>query len=190
MATQVTNYQCPACTGPLHFEGTSGRLECEYCGSSFAVEEIEAMYAQKEEKAKESFQQAQETAQQPQENAAEDQWTMESSDWTAEEAAGMRAYSCPSCGAEIICDQNTAATSCLYCGNPTVVPGQFSGALKPDFIIPFKLEKDQAVQNLKKYYKGKRFLPKAFTDGNHIEELQGVYVPFWLFDGSSNGFAA
>ena len=51
MATQVTNYQCPACTGPLHFVGSSGRLECEYCGSSFDVAEIEALYAEKEEKA-------------------------------------------------------------------------------------------------------------------------------------------
>lgn len=192
MATQVTNYQCPACTGPLHFEGTTGKLECEYCGSAYAVEEIEAMYADKEEKAQENFQQAQEKASEKAQQAPgeEDSWVMESGQWSPEEAAGMRAYCCPSCGAEIICDQNTAATSCLYCGNPTVVPGQFSGALKPDYIIPFKLEKEQAIQNLKKYYKGKRFLPKAFTNGNHIEELQGVYVPFWLYDGSANGFAA
>ena len=25
-------------------------------------------------------------------------------------------------GAELICDESTAATSCPYCGNPTVVP--------------------------------------------------------------------
>lgn len=25
-------------------------------------------------------------------------------------------------GAELICDEGTAATSCPYCGNPTVVP--------------------------------------------------------------------
>ena len=57
----------------------------------------------------------------------------------------MKAYSCPSCGAELICDASTAATSCPYCGNPTVVPGQFSGALKPDYVIPFKLSKEDAV---------------------------------------------
>ena len=33
MPTQVTNYKCPACTGPLHFVGGSGKLECDYCGS-------------------------------------------------------------------------------------------------------------------------------------------------------------
>ena len=49
MSSQVTNHKCPACTGPLHFAGDSGKLECEYCGSSFEVEEIEALYAAKEE---------------------------------------------------------------------------------------------------------------------------------------------
>ena len=48
MATQVTNYQCPACTGPLHYAGASGKLECEYCGSAYDVAEIEKLYAGKE----------------------------------------------------------------------------------------------------------------------------------------------
>ena len=47
MAEQVTNYQCPACTGPLHFDGASGKLLCDYCGSSYSVENMEALYAEK-----------------------------------------------------------------------------------------------------------------------------------------------
>ena len=54
MATQITNYQCPACTGPLHFVGESGRLECDYCGSNFDIAEIEAFYAEKAAKAAEA----------------------------------------------------------------------------------------------------------------------------------------
>lgn len=45
MATQLTNYQCPACTGPLHFDGASGKLVCDFCGSSYDTAEIEALYA-------------------------------------------------------------------------------------------------------------------------------------------------
>ena len=48
MPTQVTNYQCPACTGPLHFSAETGKLTCDYCGSAYDVAEIEALYAQKE----------------------------------------------------------------------------------------------------------------------------------------------
>ena len=186
MPTQVTNYQCPACTGPLHFVGASGKLECEYCGSSYDVSEIEALYAEKEEKAAAAQQKAEEA------RTADPDGGWDTSaitdDWGADGAA-MKAYSCPSCGAELICDESTAATSCPYCGNPTVVPGQFAGTLKPDFVLPFKLSKDDAIRALKQHYKGKALLPKAFSSENHLQELKGVYVPFWMFDGEAEGRA-
>lgn len=199
MPTQVTNYQCPACTGPLHYSAKSGKLECNYCGSSFDVAEIEALYARKEAEAAAAKQAADakaEAAQAAKAEAAEAAaasggWDTSdlSRDWGAE-ADGLRVYSCPSCGAELICDQSTAATACPYCGNPAIVPGQFSGALRPDYILPFRLSKDDAVQALRAHYKGKPFLPRSFTSANHIEQIQGVYVPFWLFDGGAEGAAS
>ena len=113
MATQVTNYQCPACTGPLHFAGASGKLECEYCGSAYDVAEIEALYGEKEEKARAASEQEAEKAAKKAASGAGDGWDAGSagSAWSAEEAAGLRSYCCPSCGAEIVCDQNTADTS-------------------------------------------------------------------------------
>ncbi|MFR6694560.1 MAG: Trm112 family protein [Dysosmobacter sp.] len=63
MAAQVTNYQCPSCTGPLHFVGASGKLECDYCGATYDVAEIEALYAEKEEKAAAAQQSAEEKRQ-------------------------------------------------------------------------------------------------------------------------------
>ena len=166
-------------------------LECDFCGAKYDVAQIEALYAEKEAKAVAATEQANAKAEQNRQKIAEMEaqgWDTSSlsSDWGTE-ADGMKAYSCPSCGAELICDASTAATSCPYCGNPTVVPGQFSGALKPDFVIPFKLSKEDAVAALKNHYKGKPLLPKAFTNGNHIEEVKGVYVPFWMFDGQAEG---
>ena len=64
-----------------------------------------------------------------------------------------------------------------------MVPGQFSGVLRPDFIIPFKSSKEDAIKALKKHYQGKFFLPKCFTQENHVQKIQGIYVPFWMFDG-------
>ena len=199
MPTQVTNYQCPACTGPLHYSAKSGKLACDYCGSSFDVAEIEALYARKEAEAAAAKQAADakaEAAQAAKAEAAEAAaasggWDTSdlSRDWGAE-ADGLRVYSCPSCGAELICGHSTAATACPYCGNPAIVPGQFSGALRPDYILPFRLSKDDAVQALRAHYKGKPFLPRSFTSANHIEQIQGVYVPFWLFDGGAEGAAS
>lgn len=191
MSTQITNYQCPSCTGPLHFSGASGKLECDYCGASYDVAEIEALYAEKEAKAAAAQQAAEEKREeQTPPPSGEASWDTSGfcEDWGAE-GEGMRTYSCPSCGAELLCDASTAATSCPYCGNPTVVPGQFSGHLRPDFILPFKLSKEDAVKALKDHYKGKFFLPKQFKDENHVQEIRGIYVPFWMFDGEAEGSA-
>ena len=186
MATQITNYQCPACMGPLHFVGESGKLECDYCGSNFNVAEIEALYKEKEQKAAKA---AEDTENAP-ETKDGSEWDVSglNEDWGAD-AEGMRTYSCPSCGAELLCEATTAATSCPYCGNPTVVPGQFSGILKPDYVLPFKLSKEDAIKALKKHYLKKPLLPSTFSKANHLEEIKGVYVPFWMYDGKASGSA-
>ena len=175
MADRITNYQCPACAGPLHFDPVTGKLVCDYCSSSYTVAEIEALYAAKDEAAAQAAQTAEA---QP-----------EGSHWSEAEAAGLKVYNCPSCGAELIYDQTTAATSCPYCGNPTIVPGELSGALRPDWVIPFRLTKEQAVSALKAHYRKKPLLPKLFSEQNHLEEIKGVYAPFWLYDGDTQGSA-
>ena len=102
--------------------------------------------------------------------------------WQEEETRDLRVYACNTCGGEILCDETTAATSCPFCGNPVVMMGQFAGALRPDYVIPFKLDKAAAVAALKKHYSRKPLLPKVFSQQNHLEEIKGMYVPVWLFD--------
>ncbi len=177
MASQVTNYQCPACSGPMHFDATSGKLKCDFCESSYSVEEVEEFMREKNEKAVEAMNQG-----------ASDEWKVSefTSDW-GNGADKMKSYDCPACGAELICDESTAATCCPYCGNKTVIPGQFAGSLKPEYVIPFKTTKEQAKEALKSHYKGKRLLPNSFASGNRIEDIQGVYVPFWMYDCEATG---
>lgn len=171
MGAQLTNYQCPSCTGPLYFGSETHRLECDYCGQTFSIEEIESLYGIVE-------------GLEPHETSEEKSGMEVIGDgWSDEDTSKLRAYSCPSCGAELVCDETTAATSCPYCGNPTVVPKQFEGMLKPNYIIPFEVDKKMAIEGLKRHYKGKFLLPKSFSTGNHIEEIKGVYVPFWLYSG-------
>ena len=180
MADKTTNYQCPACTGPLHFDGASGKLVCDYCGSAYEVADIEARYAQKQASADAAAETEARKAEKARSTAAEGPV------WSEAEAAGLSSCSCPTCGAELVCDETTAATTCPYCGNPTVLGGKLSGKLKPEYVLPFKLEKKDAIAQLTKYYKGKAFLPKAFKSQNHIAEIQGVYVPFWLYDAQAD----
>jgi len=48
------------------------------------------------------------------------------------------------------------------------------------------MNKDEAIKKLSDFYGGKPLLPNAFKERNHIEEIKGVYVPFWLYDGTAD----
>lgn len=99
-------------------------------------------------------------------------------------------YRCETCGAEIIAEESTAATNCPYCSNPIILTGQVSGEWMPDYIIPFQLDKEAAKAALRKHLKGKKLLPKVFTTEHHLDEVKGVYVPFWLFDTTAEAGAS
>ncbi len=164
--SELFEYKCPNCGGALRFDSTVQQLKCPYCDSTIDVSAL----SQYDEELK---------------NAAPDDMRWESSagsQWAEGETDNIRVYVCNSCGGEILADQNTAASKCPYCDNPVVMKGNLSGVLKPDFIIPFKLSKEQAKAAYHKHLKGKKFLPKVFEDRNHIDEIKAVYVPFWIFD--------
>lgn len=124
-----------------------------------------------------------------QENLDPIQAYLNRANWEDEESETLTSSVCSSCGAQLIHDQTTAVTQCPYCGNSTVIPGTMAGTLKPDYVIPFKIEKEQAVEALKTYYKGKKFLPNSFAETNHLQEVQGVYVPFWLYSAKTDAQA-
>ncbi len=164
--SSLQEYKCPCCGGAIQFDSSIQKMKCPYCDTEFEME----------------------TLQQYDEHLQNDKpddmkWdTSAGSQWAEDESTGMRSYVCKSCGGEIVGDANTAATSCPFCGNPVVMMEQFSGMLKPDYVIPFKLDKEKAKQNLREFYKGKKLLPKIFKEENHIDEIKGIYVPYWLFD--------
>ncbi|MDR1272591.1 MAG: hypothetical protein LBK04_06380 [Clostridiales Family XIII bacterium] len=162
----LQEFRCPNCGGALSFEPGIQELLCPYCNSTINVEALEDYGSGLDDS-------------QPDENI---NWSYDASSWEEGEQSGLCVYSCKSCGGEIVGDETLGATSCPFCGNPVVMASKFSGDLKPDIVIPFKNGKSQAIAALKQHYLGKRLLPKVFKDENHLDEVKGVYVPFWLFD--------
>ncbi|MBQ9885274.1 MAG: hypothetical protein IJM37_00220 [Lachnospiraceae bacterium] len=160
--TKTIAAHCIKCGGELRFDPVSEKLKCEFCDSLFTSEEVEQYLKEKEEKL--AIKEA-------------------GLDW-GKDSQGMRAYGCSTCGAELIMEENTVAMRCPYCGSQTIVPAQFEGAIRPDYIIPFKYTKQQAEEKYRSYYSKKKLLPGSFLKGNYVEEIQGVYVPFWLYDGT------
>ncbi|MEY8354736.1 zinc ribbon domain-containing protein [Lachnospiraceae bacterium 54-53] len=96
-------------------------------------------------------------------------------------------YTCPSCGAEIVTDGTTAATFCYYCHNPVILSRRLSGDYHPDYVIPFAIEKEKAVDIFQLWMKKKRFVPKAFYSEDQIEKISGVYFPYMLYSCRAEG---
>lgn len=167
----LQEYKCPCCDGAIEFDANLQKMKCPYCDTEFETETLRAYDdALKNE---------------PQENM---QWdTQAGSQWQAGEEEALRSYICNTCGGQIVADETTGASECPFCGNPVIMTGQFAGSLRPDLVIPFKLDKKAAISALQNHYKGKRLLPKVFKDQNHLKEVKGLYVPVWLFDTQADG---
>lgn len=163
--TTISEYKCPSCGGPLEFSSEKQKLCCPFCDSEYTVEEFNAAPMQTTV-------------------SEDDSWNgvIEAGQWDDSELAGLAEYICRSCGGTILTDKTTASASCPYCGNPVVMNDQVSDTLKPEYVIPFKLNKDAARAEFEKHLGGKKLLPRAFTENNHIDEIKGIYVPYWIFD--------
>ena len=168
--SELKEFKCPACGGTMEFDSKSQKMKCPYCDTELDVSQMEQAAAE-------------ENPAQNSQSGNDWQCTSEG-EWS--ENDGMNVYICQSCGGEILADETTGASTCPYCGNRVVMKEKFSGDLKPDYIIPFKYDKKQAKEAYKKHLEKKQFLPKVFKDENHIDEIKGIYVPFWLYDMDAN----
>lgn len=167
----LIQYKCPSCGGKIEFNSASQRVKCLYCDTEFDVETLKGYddilnTSQSEEASWESIPER---------------------EWSTEEADKMAIFTCRSCGGEILVDTTTSATSCPFCGNTAIFPNRLQGDLKPDVVIPFQIDKEAAKKALDNHTKGKVLLPSIFRSKNHIDEIRGIYVPFWVFDVDSDG---
>ncbi len=167
----LLEYKCPCCSGAIEYNSTVGKMKCPYCDTEFEMETLKEMdEAISEDTVNDDL-----------------SWdTKAGSEWSDSDASGVVSYECKSCGAKITFDATTTASSCPFCDNPIVMTAGFVGGLKPDFVIPFKLDKKAAKEAFNKHLQGKKLLPRVFKDQNHIDEIKGVYVPFWIFDSDAD----
>ena len=159
-------YECPACGGAMEFNPGSQKLKCPFCDSEFDVRDYVANHNS--------------------DSAGESAETYQTGQDSTEDNAEMYIYSCGSCGGEIPATESLGSMKCPFCSNNVVVHEKFNGAFKPDYIIPFAKTKQDAMQAYSGYVKSKKLLPKVFFEQNHIDEIKGVYVPFWLYNATQN----
>lgn len=158
MQSNAVDYKCPSCGATIPFSPEKQKWVCSYCGSEFTLEEL-----QKSQK----------------KSVVEEKKEIKVED--------ADIYRCQSCGAEIIADENTTATFCVYCGNTAILKDRIHNSRVPDLIIPFQKVKDDATKAFEKVVKHKPLVPKAFKTKDNIQKITGIYIPFWAYDFQVSG---
>ncbi|MGX7148522.1 ATP-binding protein [Enterococcus ureasiticus] len=197
--TDTFTHKCPNCGGPLLFDPKDQKFHCEYCLSVNTEAEVtDYETSQRAAHLEDDLSQATEpeltfTA----ESQVDDMTTKEKTAF--KEATGtdnmkedtlegaMELFNCQSCGAQIVTEATTAATYCYYCHNPVVLSGRLSGTFLPEKVLPFAIEKEEAVEKFLAWTKKKWFIPKDFFNKEQIDKMTGVYFPYWVVDAEING---
>ena len=172
--------KCPNCGGGLQFDPAAQDYQCEYCLSHFTQEELERIAPE----AKAEADDGREGQRAERGEAREAAYNPAGQDDAGENAA---VYTCPSCGAEIVTDETTAASFCFYCHNPVILQGRLQGSYHPDHVIPFAIDKEKATEIFLGWLKRKRYVPSDFASQEQIEKMTGVYFPYWLYSCQVDG---
>ena len=180
--------KCPKCDGALEYNPAYDKMECPYCGSTFSTHEAMAHQRLKDNAVKMA----------PMSEVAQGGMNADGSQITTETTAGAQEatqtanvngqntmecniYTCTACGAELAVNGVEASTFCAYCGQPTIVFSRVSQELMPKWILPFRIQKDQAVNGIRERLNKGLFVPKEIKNFE-VEKVRGIYVPYFLFD--------
>lgn len=172
-------YKCKNCGGELAFDPTLGKLKCKFCDSVYDLSEYEDHDHEHDHDHEEAPEQ--------QENSALSQGYTKSTDDSTDVKEDLVVYACPHCGAEVVTDKNTVATSCIFCDTPLVLQEQMEGVFAPDYVIPFAVDKKRISKLYEQYIHDKPFYPKEYSTANVINHIKAVYLPFWIYDFVTRG---
>lgn len=171
MSNEFVSYKCPSCGQMLKYSPEAGKLKCEYCGTEADISGLDALNKADSE------------------NTGFD-WGnyRQEFDSTKEELRNTVTYICRSCGASIETDEKTVATKCPYCDSDIVVTDKVKGGLKPNLVIPFRINGKDIQDRVREHMKGRKLLPDDFTSEKTLSKIKAIYVPFWMFDAKADGF--
>lgn len=146
-------YKCPQCGGNLVYSAEEQALLCSFCGNAITPEKLELLSK----------------------IDIPDQGE-------ADESEDRQEILCNSCGAAIIADKSASATFCAFCGSPSLITQRLTKRFRPDYVIPFKITKEEALSKIKEFAKHGKYAPKHFFVDKNITKITGIFVPFWLMN--------
>ena len=157
-SVQSDSYKCPSCGADMTFDPKSGMLSCAFCDHKDEIitvnEEIEEY----------DF------------NTVEEDPSL--NDWGTE----TKTIECNNCGGKTVVPAGETTVKCSFCGSAKVVSTDELPGIKPESLIPFKIDKKKSSDLFAAWIKKRRFAPSALKKEYRDGGPKGVYVPYWSYD--------
>jgi DNA-directed RNA polymerase subunit RPC12/RpoP len=150
------SYPCASCGARLQFAPGTTVLRCPYCGYE---------------------QQIADTGRKVAEHAFAELTTL-----PRKPVAQIAAYQfrCEKCGART--ESNMLAQACQFCGAPLVADMTGSGAIIPEAVLPFVVDRRGVRDEMKKWINSRWFAPNSLKKVVETEQIAGTYLPHWTYD--------
>jgi DNA-directed RNA polymerase subunit RPC12/RpoP len=175
--TSASTLPCGQCGAELEFKPGTTVLKCQYCGHSQTIE-IKAGAAVIEYDLNDAISRYLGNAGHMQQQ-------------------GNRNVKCGDCGAEVMVAAGSQTARCDYCGGKSIIEEELpAGVLQPESLLPFTFDSASAVERFRKWLKGgegffgrlwvKLIRPGELQQRANVQDLHGIYVPFWTYDSNSH----
>lgn len=158
-ATTTNAYKCDGCGAPLVYKPGTTQLVCEHCGSTKAIDQ--------------SLHQV-----------VESDFNTYIRHFEKDNLTIAKVVTCANCKATPTVDENLKSMSCPYCGSPLIEENVHQERyIKPGYVSPFRINKNQINGLLSKWINGLWFAPNKLRKAVLSPlNLHGIYIPFWTFD--------
>lgn len=161
--TNNLSLKCNGCGASLYFAPGTRNLKCDHCGESNSIE------------------------------ADQKDTSVKSADYDHfidhvnqnKKSDDVNVVNCSNCGSQTTLGHFAISGKCSFCTAPLVLSIQDGQQyLSPHYIIPFKINKQQAIDSFQNWLKGLQWVPKGLANkiGNNALTLQGIYLPCWTYD--------
>ena len=162
METTVKNplvIHCMFCGGDQSYDIVKQKYCCAHCGSETDIAEKNTEYRN---------------------------WKNLRQKVVMQDINNVKAFSCPSCGAQTIVSSEEASALCPFCQS-TMIDATFSGNDLPEVIIPFKISLEEAKAKLQEWLNNNRSNPATKALEKNLPHFTGCYLPYHIVRGALSG---
>ncbi len=162
-------HRCPKCGATdVALDVKSGKLKCNFCRTLFDNESANESGGI--------------------ENLTNGREVSEGASNIVADEAVILTIKCSACGADIVINTDEATNArCHWCRHVLSINEKQPNGAVPDLVLPFSLEKNKAVENIRDFVKERQFFmhPKFKAEFN-LENVMGVYLPYMVIDANSH----